>query len=87
MLFIFNSIIVYIKVLCCDSFDDGFYRSVFVNFYGVQWFVEYWWFIYIQYVDFYCSSIFKWFSRVKAVVKVKVGGFYFKSICFFGFKI
>ena len=87
MLFIPNSTTAHIKVLCCDGSDDGPHRSVFINLHGIKRLAEHWWLIYIQHADFDCSGILKWPSRVKAVVKVQVGGLYFKCICLLCFKI
>lgn len=86
-LFLPNSTAAHIEILGGDSTNDGPDWGVLVNLHGVQRLAKNWWLIHVQHADLHCGCVFERARRVKPVVKVKVGGFYFKSICLLCFKI
>lgn len=76
-----------IEVLGSDGANDGPNWSVFVNLHGVEGLAENRRLAHIQHADLHCGSVLKRARRVKPVVKVQVGGLYFKSISLLCFKI
>ena len=85
--FLPNSTTPHIEVLRSDGTDDGPNGSVFINLHGVERLAENRGLFHVQHADLHRGRVFERAHRVKPVVKVKVGGFHFKSIRLLRFKI
>lgn len=82
-----NSTTAHIEVLCSDGANDGANGGVFINLHGVERLAEDRRLLHVQHADLHGGRVFEGARGVKPVVKVKVGGFHFKSIRLLCFKI